>query len=339
LKQLTAQQKRRRRTFIYLYVLLALLILLVSASYTWFALTQTPRVSDMAVHVNAAKGIELAKTYNAPDEEWGQNIDFLDLVSETEPLKPVTWSEQNNAFYTIIYGLDGRMAGKWQQLSDAENSNRTDGDGYYVVGTVYARSGEPCEVSLMEAVELNRGEDGAGTFVIGTPVWNSESIMHYNGGSGAETAIRIGFKITAVDSQTGQALGNSDFYIYEPNCDMHIDGSFGYLDTPSIDGKETLGSRMILQSASEWTEAYPVERNVTIKTLGEFMTDTMLFELDVDSMVRIDMYIWLEGQDVDCTNLIEEAQIFANVQFHADYSGQSGLVDIPGRVNHRNTRH
>jgi len=120
---------------------------------------------------------------------------------------------------------------------------------------------------------------------------------------------------------------------------MHIDGSFGYLDTPSIDGKETLGSRMILQSASEWTEAYPVERNVTIKTLGEFMTDTMLFELDVDSMVRIDMYIWLEGQDVDCTNLIEEAQIFANVQFHADYSGQSGLVDIPGRVNHRNTRH
>ena len=321
----------------YLYVLLALLVLLVSASYTWFTLTQTPRVSDMAIHVTNTTGIELAKTHDAPNDEWGQSIDFLDLVSKSAPLKPVSWSEKNNAFYTIIYGLDGRMAGKWQELNDAENANKDDIHGYYVMGTVYARSGEPCEVSLMDAVELNRGEDGAGTFVIGTPIWNSESVMHYNGGSGAESAIRIGIKITRVDPENGQPLGNSDFYIYEPNCDIHVDGSYGYQETPSIDGTETLGSRMILQTASEWTEAYPVERNVTIKTLGEFMTDTLLFELDIDSMVRIDLYVWLEGQDVDCTNIIEEAQILANVQFHADYSGQSGLVDIPGRVNHRNS--
>ncbi len=331
MKELTAEQKRRRRTFIYLYVLLALLILLVAASYTWFALTQTPRVSDMAVHVNTTTGIELATAYDASDEEWGQNIDFEDLVTESGPLKPITWSEKNRSFYTIIYGLDGRMAGKWQALTDAENANRKDIHGYYVVGTVYARSGEPCEVSLMEAVEMNGGEDGAGTFVIGTPIWNSQSVLHDNGGSGAETAIRLGFKITQVDSETGQALGESDFYIYEPNCDLHINGTVGYVDTPSIDGTETLGSRLILQSASEWTEAYPVERNVTIKTLGEFQTDTTLFELDIDSVVRIDLYVWLEGQDVDCTNLIEEAQIFANVQLHADYSGQSGLVDISGR--------
>lgn len=323
--------KRRKRTLIYLYVLLALSVLLVASSYTWFVITRYPRVNDMAIHVTATSGLELAMRFDAPDEEWGQEIDFSQLVSEETPLKPVTWSERENALVTVVYGLDGRSTGKWDTLNDAEHANRTDGAGYYVKGTIYARSDEPCEVLLQEAVELNEGRDGAGTFVIGTPVWNQQTILHDDGGNGAETAIRIGFKITPVNARTGAAIGESDFYIYEPNCDIHIDGSTGYVDTPSIDGGETLGGRLITQTASEWVEAYPVERNVTIKSLGEFQTDTKLFDLELGSMIQIELYIWLEGQDVDCVNAMNEVQIFSNIQFFADYSAGSGLVDIPGR--------
>lgn len=327
----TAAQRRRKRTFIYLYVLLALSILLVAASYTWFTITRYPRVNEMAIHVNTTKGIELATRFDAPDEEWGQVVDFEDLVTEDTPLKPVTWSEQRNMFLTASYGLDGRRTDKWDELSDSENTNRNDAEGYYVKITVFARSDEPCEVSLQEAVELNQGRDGAGTYVIGTPVWNEQSILHDDGGNGAETAVRVGFRITPVNPTSGAAIGDVQFYIYEPNCDLHIDGSAGYVDTPSIDGTETLGSRLITQTASEWEEAYPVERNVTIKTLGEFQTDTYLFDLDMGDIVQIDIYVWLEGQDVDCVNSMQEVQIFSNIQFYADYSGGSGLVDIPGR--------
>ena len=329
MRVLTPEQKRKRRTIIYLYVLFALLILLVAATYTWFSLSHTPRVSDMAIYVNATKGVELATAYDADDEEWGQMIDFSDLVSEETPLKPVTWVESDQVFKTLIYGLDGRGTGKWEVLNDQEHANRGDDKGYYVVGTFYVRSDMDCTVSLAEAVELNQGEDGAGTFVIGTPVWNEEGILHDNGGLGAECAVRIGFKITYIDDITGEEITEPEFYIYEPNCDTHIDDSSGYIETPSIDGEEELGSYMILQSASTWTEAYPVERNVTIKTLGEFMTDTELFIMESQDMVKIDLYVWLEGQDVDCTNIIQEAQIFSSIQFHTDYSQQSGLVDIP----------
>ena len=63
--------------------------------------------------------------------------------------------------------------------------------------------------------------------------------------------------------------------------------------------------------------------------MGEFETDTKLFSLDVDELARISVYVWLEGQDVDCTNVIgHEAQILASIQFAADASGQSGLVPI-----------
>ena len=69
MKILTPAQKRKRRTVIYTYVLLALLILLVAATYTWFSLSQAPRVSDMAMYINASKGIELAAAYDADDED------------------------------------------------------------------------------------------------------------------------------------------------------------------------------------------------------------------------------------------------------------------------------
>ena len=321
--------KQERRTILYFCILIALLTLLVAASYTWFSLSHTPRVSEMAVYINSGTGLELATTYDASDDQWGGNVSFPDLVNEAEPLKPVTWSEEEQSFMTITYGYDGRMTDQYAVLTDEDNANRTDGNGFYVVGTFYARTGEPCEVSLADAVEVNGGENGAGTYVIGTPVWNDQQILHYDGGNGAETAVRLGFRVVPVDPDTGTQLDDPVFYIYEPNCDEHADGSISdYVDTPSIDGTDALSPNIILQTASTWTEAYPVQREVTIKSLGKFTTDPYLFTITPDEIYRIQMYVWLEGQDVDCLSQIDEAQIFANIQFHADFEGQGGLTKI-----------
>ena len=327
--KLSVQDKqRRRRTIFYFYILLALLPLLVAASYTWFSLSQTPRVSDMDVFISSRTGLELSATYGEPDDEWGQEISFLDLVSESAPLRPITWSERRKSFVTIQYGLDGRMTDSFHSLTDADNANRTDGNGYYVVGTFYARSGEGCTVSLADAVEMNGGENGAGTYVIGTPVWNNQTLLHDDGGNGAETAIRLGFLVEKVYPENEGEQNTPAFYIYEPNCDRHIDGSTGYVETPSVDGTETLSGNLICQTSSTWTEAYPVQRQVTIKELGKFTTSSQLFSIAAGEVYQIKLYVWLEGQDVDCTNLIESAQIVANVQFSTEYSGHSGLVEI-----------
>ena len=180
-------------------------------------------------------------------------------------------------------------------------------------------------------MEVDKGKDGAGTYVIGTPVWNVEKIEHDNGGKGAENAVRMAFRITYVDEE-GTAIEDKEplFYLYEPNCDVHLDGYDGYLETPSIDGGDSLvpEEQMILQTASTWYEAYPVQRSVVIRKMGEFTTDTELFTLLPGQIVKIQMYIWLEGQDIDCNNQIQAAQIFANVQFAFDPEGGSGLVPI-----------
>ena len=323
--------KRTTRIFIYMYVLMVLLSLLVVASYTWFSLSRTPRVSDMYMFINSMSGLEISTDPKA--EEWQLQLDFRDMVDITTPLRPVTWSERNQRFYAARYGADGRLMEQstWHILTDSQNANTLARyGGYYIKTTFYARTGQNEKVFLSPAVEVDEGLQGSGTYLIGTPVWNSQQILHNNGGQGAECAVRIGIRVTPVDLEGVPNGVPGTFYIYEPNCDLHIDGTTGYVPTPSIDQTESLvpADRLILQTASTWTEAYPVQRDVVVRELGDFTTDTELFALKAGEMVMIDLYVWLEGQDVDCTNQINGAQILASIQLDTVVDTQSGLVPI-----------
>lgn len=354
-------KKQRKRTVIYIYMLMILLSLLVGVSYTWFTLTRTPRVSNMNVYITSQPGLELS----LDKEEWVLQLDFWDIVNETTPLDenlekpvllPVTWSEERQSFFAAAYGIDGRLLDydDWHPLSDERNANKQNSEGYYIKATFYMRSGMPADISLSPAVEVNEGVDGSGTYVRGVPVWNpgyyemqydeegnelGEILVgfgHDNGGQGAENAIRIGFRITTlVLNEEGEYVPDEEkepeFIIYEPNCDLHADGSRGYMPTASIDGTVTLidEERLILQTASTWEEADPVENGVVIHTLGEFLEEQQkLFSLKTGEIVQIELYVWLEGQDMDCLNQSSDASIQANIQFAGSTETQSGMTEI-----------
>lgn len=327
----SATKKRNGRSlFLYVIMLLILFSVVSVATYTWFSLSRTPQVSDMGLYVNSPTGMELSADPLA--EEWQLQLNFSDLVEESGPLRPVTWSENDDRFYAATYGFDGRLTDNWEPLNDERHANKDNADGYYLKGVFYARSDQKTTVSLSPAVEVEEGLQGSGTYVIGTPVWNGQELIHNNGGNGAELAIRIGFLIEQTDLQ-GQVIDGTqaEFYIYEPNCNSHVDGSTLYVPTESIDITQTLvpQQRLILQTASQWSEAYPVQRDAVIRSLGEFTTDTELFTLVPGQLARISLYVWLEGQDVDCTNQIgHEAQILASIQFAGSSEGQSGMVSI-----------
>ena len=341
-------------------MLFILLSLLVGVSYTWFTLTRTPRVSNMNVYITSQPGLEMS----LDKEEWVLQLDFWDIVNATTPLDeekekpvllPVTWSEEQQSFFAAGYGLDGRLLDyeDWQPMTDDRNANKQNSDGYYIKATFYIRSGMPADISLSPAVEVNEGVDGSGTYVRGVPVWNpgyyekqydeegneiGEKLVgfgHDNGGQGAENAIRLGFRITTlVQDEEGNYLPDEEkepeFFIFEPNCDLHIDGTKGYMPTASIDGTELLIDKdhLILQTASTWEESDPIENGVVIHTLGEFIDPQKLFSLKTGEIVQIELYVWLEGQDMDCANQSSNAHIQANIQFAGTTESQSGMIEI-----------
>lgn len=354
----TAVRKKRMKQkayiLFYLYLLIVLMSLFVVASYTWLSLSRTPRVSNLKMYITSQSGLELSMDPSA--EKWELQLSFQDMVSETTPLRPVTWSEANQRFVAAAYGIDGRLLNydSWHMLSDESNANRADAYGYYVKTVFYARCGQKTNVTLTPAVavEADRGIDGSGTYVMGVPVWNPghyeeiedengeiQTVLvgmgHDNGGQGAENAIRLGFRTTYVNA-AGIPVENprvpTQFFIYEPNCDLHADGSTGYVPTPSIDGTDTLiGAKyLIRQTASTWTDTDPIENGVVVQSLGELIDDTTLFSLNPGEIVRIELYIWLEGQDMDCTNQSSNAQIQANIQFAGSSEDQTGMVKIEG---------
>ena len=240
------------RPLIYLYALIILFTLSTVATYTWFVISRTPKVSDMGLSINAPAGLEFS--IDPVAEEWTLQLNFAELTGETAPLRPVTWSNREQRFYAANYGIDGRLTDTWEPLNDNRHANKNNSDGYYMMGTFYARCGENATVKLSPAVAVEEGKNGAGTYVIGTPVWDSENISHENGGSGAELAIRIGIRIQKTDLNGNPTEEPSQFIIYEPNADLHIDGSRGYAATSSIDLTSTLvpEENLITQTASTW---------------------------------------------------------------------------------------
>lgn len=312
------------------YILMILMTLFVSASYTWFSISKTPKVSDMSITITSPTGMELA--FGLDDEEgWTQHLNLGEIIGDYAPLKPMTWNDSEQKFFAADFGVDGRISGITKELSDEKNANRKDAEGYYLLTSFYARSGTDVDVSLTPAVTGSDGIEGSGTYVIGTPVWDDQRIIHNNGGNGAEYTIRVGIRITKLD-EFGNIKANSvQFYVYEPNYDGHVDGSKLPIETSSINGSETLVSEeyMIRQTTSTWIEAYPVQRDVQIKELGEFVSEASLFELAKNEYAKIDLYFWMEGQDVDCNYSIgEDAKIMANIQFLAQDKGSSGLEEF-----------
>lgn len=344
----------------YTYLLIALLSIFSVASYTWFELSWTPQVSNMNVYITSNSGLELAANPGA--EVWSNQLDIYSTKelskfanSEEKPaLRQTTWSDRDQCFYGPLYGYDGRLLnviGKdysereivsWYKLEDLIHANTLSYSSYYIKATLYARCGQPVDVMLAEPMIVNdQGIQGAGTYVIADP----------NTGRGPETAVRIGMRITHVDKE-GNPLGETGpMIIYEPNADRHVDGSTDYIPTYSIDELRTeetteaptedtvpdpTGETTTEPEKKEWQlvdEERLIKQTFSRRNEpGEFLTNPTLFSLKPGEIIRIELYIWLEGQDVDCSNAMSDGvsttKIEANIQFTGTSETQSGMVPI-----------
>lgn len=321
--------KKKRYLMLYGYVVAILLILTTVSTYAWFSLTATPRVSNLNIYINSSPGMEISVDPNG--KGWTEQLSYEDLFADNYLLRPVTWSEQDRMFYGANYSIDGKLKESWDPLEGDRYFNNTSQDNYYCIGTFYARAGSGLQVSLAPALAIEGGFAASGTYLMGEPAWNEKDILHDNQGKGAENAIRIGIKVTRLNADYTPTDAPADFFIYEPNADTHNDGTVGYVDTPSIDGTDTLieKERILTQSASTWSESDPIQRDVLVHRMGTFDSSSVLFDMAADEIVQIQIIIWLEGQDVDCTNAIADARIVANLQFEVENVGGSGLVPIP----------
>lgn len=325
-------EMHRTRLMLMLLALLGLLAIVTSVTYAWFGISRAASVEDIFFTIYAGDRLELAPATGPVEEaEWTTLLDLSEVL-EGVVLRPVTWSEREGAFLAPRYGLDGRTDfSDPLRLSDAENANiRRGGEAqaagrlnYYIAYPMFVRSGGSAKNVLLPMPEVREVDDlgnelwGRGTFVVGRPVWDASKAAHVDAGNGAELSIRIGFRFPEID---GEGVGRKRFVIYEPNADRHLEQGDGLLATPSIDGAGTLvpSEDIIQQYTSTWREKSPILRDEVIFEPAEFVGGkSVLFGMESGEVKLVTLYIWLEGQDIDCLRTISSGQIYANIQLGA----------------------
>ena len=315
----------RKKTMFAFYIILVSLIILAASSYAWMTISAAPIVSDLTMSVTTDNKLELAPDVDGAPGEWSSILDLSDPSGSIPVLKPVTFSAEQFGFLAPHYGLDGRVAFvdpiRLMDLNDEDVTHGvsaaadTDASRDYLFSCDFWIRAESTDtvVSLTQARVREQEELGNGTFVIGEPIWNTETILHEERGNGAQNAIRVAFLVDKTEKDPYRT-----FVIYEPNADAN-----GERITYSTDGEDLpLESefKLIRQRASTFTETDPVLRDTVLYSPGEFYEedDLALFNLFRGEPRHVTMFVWLEGQDPDCQNTISEGRVFANIQFHGE---------------------
>lgn len=286
-------------------MVLASVIALSGVTYAWFTTSNEATVGTLDVNVATANGIQVS----LDGVSWRSTLsgeDIIDAIKEglsnyrnavnqypTTEIAPVSSAgDVVNGKLQMFFGQYNE-AGGLDSIRE-EESGRTDG-GNFIAFDLFVKS------SMDQNMSMIIGQTAS--YVVGTDVFGgSES-------AATETAVRVAFLPMgdAADAPSAQALtGDGTVYIWEPNASDRAAG-VTVAGAPAYSGFYTEFTNI----AEEALGADQVKAVSTLKNGSDFQD---LFVLK-NGINKIRVYIWLEGQDVDCVNAISSGDFSVNLFF------------------------
>ncbi len=324
-------RKRQKKTSLKSAILLLLLmaVLLVTSSYAWFTANKTVTVSSLTVNVQAANGLQIS----VDGQNWKAVISNADLTTAVESyyskntnqipteLAPVstvgTVSDGNMQMYygTVDTNTDGDFVLSAEQETDTKGT-----EGHYIVFDIFLKvsSQTPIYLTTDSGVESN-GED--------TGLKNAARIAFVNEGTAPDG--------TALADIQSLKLASGTASIWEPNYDTHTAAgrdnaistygfSEGDFDTSTYTsskldyyGVNSAFSNVKLNatsSSSYFSKVTPAF--ATAKDFSEYQS----FGTLAAGITKYRVYMWVEGQDVDCENGASGKYIDFNLQLSINSS-------------------
>lgn len=294
-----------------LVMVVVMAAMMSTATYAWFTLTSTAGVTGMRMAAGGSSGLKVstdaANWYDAVDLRdalANENPEDLTTISQitvdgttasaTSPNGEITTYYAPN-FVAPEYGTSGVNEGKVIATNPVASENIGK---YAAIYEFYVKTesgdaniglklADPAALTADTLDDMLGVKDGYlgmnGSFL--TSVGNEDT--QYD----AKYAVRIGFLVD----------GTSNMLIWEPNADANnVDRGDYAEDTTGVD----------LYDAS-----FKTKQNGQM--LDSELTETpALFAVD-ENGIKITMYVWLEGKDIDCSNEIRADQLAGQLEFVA----------------------
>ncbi|MDD5865977.1 MAG: hypothetical protein PUD07_05840 [bacterium] len=327
-----SKKKRKERKYRLFYLLLLLFVTALSlsvSSYAWFTTNRLARVDLLDVNVRAQGGIEVS----SDAVNWKAKININDLINARnnysaslnqipKTLEPVSSAGYvNNGLLELFYGVaEGNSNGNYvisASRSIEEEGFDENSDGIFIAFDLFFKTNENTRFYLTPESNITYGGD--------------ESV-------GIENAMRVAFVnegnvnsgSSAYTMQSLTTNDNNNVYIWEPNYNSHTTSAIANAlntyglsissDNEAIlyDGIKTNISKnlnILLNDAKE--SIYPnyfKGVNISYYTKTNFDKNLEIFSLN-KGVTKVRVYMWIEGQDVDCENNASVGNVSLNLQF------------------------
>lgn len=274
------------------------LVALTSVSYAWFTMGNTASVDSIDVNVKAAEGIEIS----ANALNWSDKLTLNDLKSGYDDHK----NQIENIDEISPVSSIGKVTAGVQEMFYGEQNN------YKLTTTQEVEGGAKNFIAFDIFVKSS---------VVQNFLLDATSTVTYSGNDDkkSQLATRVSFINLGTDSTytaaTAQGLG-SDVSgvakIWEPNSTVHTANSNTNTGKVTYKGVQKAGSDVAVTDTNN--DIFGSVNTFDFTTVENQLQDELLFTLGV-GYTKIRVYIWLEGQDVDCLNDISGSAFQVNLKF------------------------
>lgn len=349
------EKRSKKRLILLLLLLIITGLMLSTSTYAWFTSNRTVTVEDIDVNVAASGGIQISvdgtswKSIITNQDLTDAHTTYTAATNQIPGvLKPVSTAakELNNGYLSMWLGTvstSGTPTNKGEYILSTEdvstvkdNSASTEGTGtkgYFVMFDLFVRLDD-------------NGKDPMPLYLT-----DGSNVTFKSGGSdlGTQNAARVAF-INEGNVATGSELSDiqaltttstSNIYVWEPNYDAHtptgIANAYSYYNTTEqgdaynkANSKEQVPYFGTIAAVSTTEDVLLSKANATnnakkfasitpgIATTAAWAEGTdykQLFNLTPNTITKVRVYFWVEGQDIDCENNASGGDITLKLQF------------------------
>lgn len=338
-KKMSKKEKRKqkeRRLLLILFLLIATGIFLGTASYAWFTANEKVTISPIDVNVSTSSGIQIStdgtnwKSVITNTDITGAISNYAAAVNQLpETLEPVSTAGVVDS------------TGKMEMFLGKVVANESTGD-FILSATKSTETNSSGSTSTGKFVVFDiflKNEQNETLYM--TP---NSTVAYRNSDSGIKNATRIAF-ITLGHTTTSDTIANiqalnsgtsSTVKIWEPNYDVHtangvanaispygittlnIGANNAWVAYSGVKAEVPASANIKRENATQTVNStYFTDVNPDIKTVEGYTTSQTLTATDglVAGITKMRIYMWVEGQDVDCENNASGGEIRFNLQF------------------------
>lgn len=326
------RKNRKRRMLILLIALFFTTVMFATTTYAWFTANKTVTVSTLEVNVEAQNGIQIS----ADGTNWKSIVSDTDLaaVHSNTYTSSVNQIPESMEPVSTIGNIDS--SGKMEMYYGVIGTND---DGDYILTATKSTETNGATGKFI-AFDLFFKVDAATDIYLTT---NSGVRTTDDTDTGIKNASRIGFVIlgnTAAGSSinTIQSLNagtSANKYIWEPNYDVHTAAAVAHArDTYNITTTETGATQIpyagvyapidsdddVIVQTNDGYDTYTSDYDdffddvtISYSTIAGFSAKQQIFSLQA-GITKVRIYMWIEGQDVDCENSASGGTITYDLQ-------------------------